>query len=303
MESKTTQLEFAFCERDESPADRKRRMDRERQAEKRLRNGDAVREYKRLCRARNIERYREAGRRKYHKHGDRNRQRARERYERDGQRIRDAARTSYAANREKRRAYHRAYYKAKGRLKARRPLSETQKQSQRDRRERWMAANRDHSRKYLRQYINRRMKTDPAFAEAQRQRQRVWQSLSRASAKKTSRTLDLIGCTAEELRAHIESQFCEGMSWSNRSEWHIDHIIPLACFDLKNTQTHAIAFHYTNLRPLWKRDNLSKGSKMPEAIPEQLLSRLGSFLINLGNRGPAIRHKNACRSDQKAMES
>lgn len=66
----------------------------------------------------------------------------------------------------------------------------------------------------------------------------------------------------DELRAHLEAQFQAGMSWDNYGEWHIDHIKPLASFDLEDTDQLKLACHYTNLQPLWAKDNLSKGAKM-----------------------------------------
>jgi 5-methylcytosine-specific restriction endonuclease McrA len=63
------------------------------------------------------------------------------------------------------------------------------------------------------------------------------------------------GCTRDEFKAHIESQFVEGMTWSNWSVdgWHIDHITPLSKGGTN---------HYTNLQPLWAKDNLSKSDKL-----------------------------------------
>ena len=64
------------------------------------------------------------------------------------------------------------------------------------------------------------------------------------------------------LRAWIESKFLPGMTWENRRQWHIDHIMPLAKFDLSDPAQQAAAFHYTNLQPLWAKDNLRKGDKV-----------------------------------------
>lgn len=69
------------------------------------------------------------------------------------------------------------------------------------------------------------------------------------------------GCTAKELTEHISSLFSNGMTWDNygRTGWEIDHIVPVSAFDMKDPIEIQQCFHYTNLRPLWRRDNLSKG--------------------------------------------
>lgn len=69
-----------------------------------------------------------------------------------------------------------------------------------------------------------------------------------------------LGCSIEELKKHLESQFDNKMSWDNYGEWHIDHIKPLADFDLTDESQFIEACHYTNLQPLWAEDNYSKGS-------------------------------------------
>ncbi len=71
-----------------------------------------------------------------------------------------------------------------------------------------------------------------------------------------------LGCSAPHLRAHIERQFLKGMSWDNRAEWHVDHIRPLASFDLTDPEQVKAATHFTNLRPMWAADNLRKGASM-----------------------------------------
>lgn len=54
------------------------------------------------------------------------------------------------------------------------------------------------------------------------------------------------------------------MSWDNHgfSTWHVDHKVPLAAFDLTDTEQLTKACHYTNLQPLWAHDNMSKGARI-----------------------------------------
>jgi hypothetical protein len=72
-----------------------------------------------------------------------------------------------------------------------------------------------------------------------------------------------LGCSIPELKTHLESKFQEGMSWDNYGfyGWHIDHIIPLASFDLSNREEFLKACHYTNLQPMWAKENWTKGKK------------------------------------------
>lgn len=91
------------------------------------------------------------------------------------------------------------------------------------------------------------------------------------NAKSGSAVKDL-GCSIEEFKVYIESKFQPGMSWDNHGygddKWHIDHIIPLSSFDLTNKNELIKACHYTNLQPLWQKDNLKKGAKICLTKPQ-----------------------------------
>ena len=80
------------------------------------------------------------------------------------------------------------------------------------------------------------------------------------NVKRGSAVRDL-GCSIAELKAYLESQFEEGMTWDNwtRDGWHIDHIVPLFALDLNDPEQVKKACHYTNLRPMWAIDNYRKG--------------------------------------------
>jgi hypothetical protein len=76
-------------------------------------------------------------------------------------------------------------------------------------------------------------------------------------------TMQLIGCSIDQLKKYLELKFKSGMNWNNYGKygWHIDHIRPCASFDLTKSSEQKRCFHYTNLQPLWAKENLSKGRK------------------------------------------
>lgn len=95
-------------------------------------------------------------------------------------------------------------------------------------------------------------------------RRRVGKVFKKNKIIKSENTLNLLGCSLDELKKHIESQFKEGMTWENHGlyGWHLDHIIPCSAFDLTDPEQQKKCFNYKNLQPLWAKDNLLKGSKI-----------------------------------------
>lgn len=73
----------------------------------------------------------------------------------------------------------------------------------------------------------------------------------------------LVGYGVEELRIHLERQFCRRMSWKNFGAWHIDHIQPLSSFSFTEASDPEFraAWALTNLRPLWRLENQRKGAR------------------------------------------
>src|SRR6056300_1843 len=124
------------------------------------------------------------------------------------------------------------------------------------------------NRDKIRIYIRNKRKTDLNFRLSDKLRKRVRKVLNGKS--KSKKTMDLIGCSVDFLKKHLENQFQPGMSWNNygnpngdHSEcWHIDHILPCASFDLSDPKQQQKCFHYSNLQPLWAEDNMSKGAKI-----------------------------------------
>jgi len=116
-------------------------------------------------------------------------------------------------------------------------------------------------------YRRNRLKNDPLYKLINTIRSRITMAIKCQYGEKQNKTIELLGCTVDECRNHLEKQFTEGMTWENHSRygWHINHIIPCNAFDLTCPLQQKICFHYTNLQPLWWKDNISKGKKIKKS--------------------------------------
>lgn len=135
----------------------------------------------------------------------------------------------------------------------------------------------EENRTYARERSKERRKTDPTFLLTGRLRHRLYMALKLNS--KCGSAVELLGCTSEEATRYLEKKFLPGMSWGNQGEWHIDHIRPLASFDLQDPKQLAEACHYTNLQPLWARDNILKKDKWETQCKTQQNISLGCKVI------------------------
>lgn len=129
---------------------------------------------------------------------------------------------------------------------------------------RYKINNREKMRETQNRYCANRRQTDPEYKMLSNIRTRIAIAIRNTKSHKITGTTKLIGCTIAELRKHLERQFLPGMSWENwsRTGWHIDHIVPCACFDLSFPNQQMECFNYKNLRPVWAVDNLKKGAKL-----------------------------------------
>ena len=82
------------------------------------------------------------------------------------------------------------------------------------------------------------------------------------NARTNTKTARLLGCSWEFAKQHIESLFKEGMTWQNQGEWEIDHIVAISRWDLNSEEDIVKCFNYTNLQPLWAKENRSKGNRL-----------------------------------------
>lgn len=137
----------------------------------------------------------------------------------------------------------------------------------------WHYSNREKRIKQLREYsyanknrrneyLKKKKETDIQFKIRKNIRDRMRAAMDGKS--KSKNTIDLLGCSIEEVKIYLENQFTEGMTWNNygKKGWHIDHILPCASFDLTDPEQQKKCFHYTNLQPLWAKDNYSKRDKI-----------------------------------------
>lgn len=120
--------------------------------------------------------------------------------------------------------------------------------------------NREKINAYARKYHNNLLHTDSTYRLKCNIHSLICTSFKRNGFSKKGNTEKILGCTYEEFIKHIEKQFLKGMTWENKSLWHIDHVVPISS---ANTESEVIELnHFTNLRPLWAEENRHKSAKM-----------------------------------------
>lgn len=186
--------------------------------------------------------------------------------------VREYSRQYYIENRQAQRAKSKAYFlteagrsaQKRARLKHREKRVAAAKRWRSENPEKakascanWLANNREVARRTWREYGVARWRNDAAFKLRQSLRNRINSVLKRR--RKSGSAVRDLGCTMEELICHIERQFSDGMTWENWGRvWQLDHIKPLASFDLTNRAKFLEACHYSNLQPLLVEDHKKK---------------------------------------------
>lgn len=189
---------------------------------------------KNYCGACANERARVAARKWYYKNKDKARQSHLAYRDKHREELIEYSRTYYQTNKKEQRLKQNAYYKANSKR-----LNKARAKSHRE-------------------YEKIRRRTDINHRLRNYLRNRIGSAI-RNYYKSGSAVRDL-GCTIEHLKQYLESKFQPGMTWENHGKhgWHIDHIKPLSSFDLTDREQFLQACHYTNLQPLWAKDNLKK---------------------------------------------
>jgi hypothetical protein len=195
-------------------------------------------------------------------------------------------------NKEQRTEYNKKYWQEtkEEQTEKNRQWRENNKDRQKENMKKWLEANverkkemdkkyrkehyeehREYMKKWKRENYNK-MKEDPDQQKFTEYRiktnigRRIREMLGQT--KNGNTTVSYCGCSLEKLRIHLETQWSDGMSWSNygvgsneHPAWHIDHRIPISSFDMGNPVHVLACFHYKNLQPLWWDENIRKSGK------------------------------------------
>lgn len=192
-------------------------------------------------------------------------------YESHRDNILEYKKRHYREHKSKRKQYNQEYYernkqtistqKKKYRKKNLRRIKQYKKLYYLQNREKILQYN-SSRRQEINEYTNEKRKTDLNFRLSHSLRSRLLNAI-RNNQRKGSAVRDL-GCSIGDFKLYIESKWLDGMTWENygRDGWHLDHIIPLAYFDLSKRKQFLKACHYTNYQPLWAKDNIGKGKSL-----------------------------------------
>jgi len=111
--------------------------------------------------------------------------------------------------------------------------------------------------------LKTRYETDPIFRFLRLQRTRICNALK---SRKTNHTIEYLGCTANEFYDWMYYQFDEKFTFENHGTvWHIDHVIPIAQFNLDNVDEQFLCLNWRNTMPLSVHENLSKNKNIVQS--------------------------------------
>lgn len=234
-----------------------------------IKNKSKITDTKKIWRSNNIQKIREIGRVYYHKNKEKLRDRKNpnkkdicKRYReknKEKERIRHKIYNSKPENKERVRVNQRKYYKINAeKIKLRKRL--------------WRKNNLEKAQKIKKRHKEK----DPIkYAEKVNTNLRkkynsnilfkiccVLRSNIRCALRnnyKTGKSLELLGCSVNEFKKHLESKFTTDMNWSNYGKtWEIDHIIPCTAWDLSNINAQKKCFNFSNQQPLDATENVKK---------------------------------------------
>jgi len=119
---------------------------------------------------------------------------------------------------------------------------------------------------HRRPYIKNKYRTDSSCRIKRLLRKRLSDAVMRGYKAKP--TLELLGCTIEELKAHLQQTAIKNgyldfdIETYDSSKYHIDHIVPCNAFELECSYHQLLCFNWSNLQVLPARENISKSDKV-----------------------------------------
>ena len=201
-------------------------------------NKEKILEYHIKYRLENREKIKEGNKKQYYKNLEKRRELSRKYRQKNLEKVKEKLRKYHWKNREKKLEYGKKYYY--------------------ENKEKFLEKAREYIRKpETRERIRKRRLTDVNYRIKDNLRRRINGSM--VKGYKSARTMELIGCTIEELWKYLEYKFEPWMTRENYGLWHVDHIIPCASFNLIDPEQQKECFHYTNLQPLEAIANIKKG--------------------------------------------
>ena len=214
-------------------------------------NREKMKEWHRQYNKDNAEKNNARSKKHYEDNKEKYKEKHKKYYGENKEKLRESGKKWAADNREKMKEYHREYEKTDKRKKQVKEYNSRPEV-------------REETRKRNRKYDKKR-RADPIFRFNQNISRAIRLSLEKNNLSKNGRHWeDLVGYTSQELREYLESLFTEGMTWKNRGDWHIDHIIPKSFFKFKSAEDveFKMCWRLKNLQPLWAFDNLRKKDKI-----------------------------------------
>jgi hypothetical protein len=139
-----------------------------------------------------------------------------------------------------------------------------QTEKSKERVKQWVESNKEQRKIYYREYRKKRKAADPLYKLKSDIQRLIYLTFKRKDTTKINNTIDILGCSIEQFKLHLESKFESWMSWDNYGDpkdgivepnktWDIDHIIPLKT--AKTVEDIIRLNHYTNLQPLCSHQN------------------------------------------------
>lgn len=108
---------------------------------------------------------------------------------------------------------------------------------------------------------------------------KIRSNIIRYLTNKNKRTMEYLGCSREEYMKWLMTNDNNYTLENHGKEWHIDHVIPLSTFDIRNEEQQLIAFNWRNTMPLSCKENLRKNNKIIKTQLEQHYKKLVEYHI------------------------